>query len=321
MTTENLSHNTLKSLWNNGNAKALDFLSSLDFEEDYLEYISRNVSMRNPFNNPRKFDNLTDEVLYHEMQDPNHYQYFPIAAKTSNTCPEAREIVNSEYLDNSNSENIEEIERIQETNTNPDNESFLNSEISATVTNEIRRQDEKHPNSYIHEGKLIYKSNAISSMIHNLTNLHQSNISTNTDRTTRVYHQSLYANVEDENELPRTLGQIMSPDYLATFIINKLDKTISLIFISINKITIGTQLVNSISHEDIHKAKFNGMVIDLTQIDKKHIFSDTSGQYIGTELRGVLGTIVYPIKFETTLIDNKKISKSKFELIDMKQLL
>jgi hypothetical protein len=160
-------------------------------------------------------------------------------------------------------------------------------------------------------------------MIHNLTNLHQSNISTNTDRTTRVYDQSLYANVEDENELPRTLGQIMSPDYLATFIINKLNKTISLIFISINKITIGTQLVNSISHDDIHEAKFNGLVIDLTQIDKKHIFSDKSGQYIGTELRGVLGTIVSPIKFEieTTLIDNKKISKSKFELIDIKPIL
>lgn len=53
-------------------------------------------------------------------------------------------------------------------------------------------------------------------MIHNLTALHQSNISTNTDRTTRVYHQSMYANIEEEeSEYRPTSGQIMSPDYLA----------------------------------------------------------------------------------------------------------
>ena len=53
----------------------------------------------------------------------------------------------------------------------------------------------------------------------------------------------------------------------------------------------------SISHENIHKAKFKLMVIGLIQIDKKYLFSDTSGQYIGTELRGVLGIIVSSIKF------------------------
>jgi len=66
------------------------------------------------------------------------------------------------------------------------------------VTNQIRRE-EKYSNYYNHNDKLIYKSNAISSMIHNLTALNQSNISTNTDRTTRVYNQSLYANVDRGN--------------------------------------------------------------------------------------------------------------------------
>ena len=130
-------------------------------------------------------------------------------------------------------------------------------------------------------------------MIHNLTALHQSNISTNTDRTTRVYHQSMYANVEEEeSEFRPTSGQIMSPDYLATLIVNKLDKTISLIFFSVTKITIGTDLISIIEHDDIHKAKFNGMIIGLTDIDANFIYSNKNGHYIGTELRGVLGTLV-----------------------------
>jgi len=70
----------------------------------------------------------------------------------------------------------------------------------------------------------------------------------------------------------------MSPDYLATQIINKIDKTISLIFISATKITIGTQSVTSIDHEEIHKAKFNGMVIGLTNIDACYLYSDKNGQ-------------------------------------------
>ena len=63
----------------------------------------------------------------------------------------------------------------------------------------------------------------------------------------------------------------MSPDYLATIIINKIYKTISLVFISIRKITIGTELRTSIEHDELQKTKFNGIVISLTNIDSKLI--------------------------------------------------
>ena len=108
----------------------------------------------------------------------------------------------------------------------------------------------------------------------------------------------------------------MSPDYLATIIINKIYKTISLVFISIRKITIGTELRTSIEHDELHKAKFNGMVISLTNIDSKYLYSEKNSQFIGTELRGVLGLLASPIKYniETTFVDNKMASKSKFDL-------
>ena len=134
----------------------------------------------------------------------------------------------------------------------------------------------------------------------------------------------MYANIdEEESEFRSSSGQIMSPDYLATLIVNKLDKTICLIFFSITKITIGNDLINMIEHDEIHKAKFNGMVVGITSIDANYIYSNKNGQFIGTELRGVLGTLVSPIKFEieTTFDDNMIISKSKFCLIDVKSLL
>ncbi len=317
LTTENLSHNSLRSIWINGDSKALEFLSSLDFDMNHIEIFPKNVNVRNPLNNVNEFENLTDELLNPELQESNTYQYFP-EPQTNSPCEEVPNIVNSEYLDTSILENEN-----HELNENVDQVSFLNSEISDTVTNQILRQ-EKYSNSYTHNDKLIYKSNAIASMIHNLTALHQSSILTNTDRTTRVYLRSLYANVEDEeSELPSPSGQIMSPDYLATIIINKIDKTISLVFISITKITIGTELRTSIEHDELHKAKFNGMVISLTNIDSKYLYSEKNSQFIGTELRGVLGSLASPIKYniETTFIDNKMTSKSKFDLIDINSIL
>ena len=62
------------------------------------------------------------------------------------------EVVDSEYIDSSNV-SIDECFN-NETHDNVDHASFLNSEISVTVTNQIRRQ-EKFSNSYTHNGKLI----------------------------------------------------------------------------------------------------------------------------------------------------------------------
>ena len=82
-------------------------------------------------------------------------------------------------------------------------------------------------------------------------------------------------------------------------------------------------MINIIEHDDIHKAKFNGMIIGLTYIDANYIYSNKNSQFIGTELRGVLGTLVSPIKFdiETTFDDNRIISKSKFCIIDVKSIM
>ena len=44
-------------------------------------------------------------------------------------------------------------------------------------------------------------------------------------------------------------------------------------FISIRKITIGTELRTSIEHDELQKAKFNGMVISLTNRDSKYLYS------------------------------------------------
>ena len=46
LTTENLSHSSLKSICINGNAKALEFLSFLDFCMTNIEIFSRNINVK-----------------------------------------------------------------------------------------------------------------------------------------------------------------------------------------------------------------------------------------------------------------------------------
>ena len=269
--------------------------------------------MFTPFESKNDFDNLTDQILEEALLDGADYVY--LAHNIEEPVPPEKDS-NVQYL-NDSVIGLNFNEPLDSVNDQVNNDALIDDAISMEISREMPTSL-KYSMTYEHNGCSIYKSNAVSSILNNLTKLKSTNIQTNTNRTSRVYQKALPSNdqeaiIFDKNEV------ITSPDILATIVINKLNKHVQLILFSINKIYRNNLLIEDTSFDEIANCTFDGNILDILNFENDRVL--WHGKYV-ERLDKIHGSLVCPLNFNvlTASTTDNLTTKVDFNLNDIKDI-